>query len=230
MLESLLWAAIVTLFVSPALLLLRDHGKVDVLPDGLPRNGPRLSSAPCLHVVPQDAAEFVIPDFRPGMDRCHVALSDPDADFDAVLGDDGVRFQFLDGDSFLEVVFPGLVDPPFEDTRIFGPGPAATGRLLSDLVGGVSTSPAAFHRVQSQVAAFQTFNATDEVVEVWVPPDIAAIPEIDVRPSPDGAHGEVMIDGQPVARLCGAPEAGLANIRIVRKLPDPLDARHKMSA
>ena len=222
MIDSLVWAAIVTLLVSPALFLLRERQADSPVSSKPVPPTARLASEPCLHLVPDDVAEFVIPDFRPGVDRCHVALRDPDAEFDAVLGPDGVRFQFLDGNSFLEVVFPGLIDPPFEDTCIFGPLAGGDGHLLSDLVGrgGSPPRPGAPHRVRPGIAAFQRFSASEEVVEVWVPPDVLALPTIDVRPSADGVDGEVVIDGRPAARLCGAPYAGAGNIRIVRKTPE----------
>ena len=231
MVESLLWVAIVTVLVSPALFLLRDRRAPEVSETEPITGGlPLLSPEPCLHVVPNDVAEFVIPDFRPGIDRCHVALNDPEAEFEAVLDKDGVRFQFLDTGSFLEVVFPGLIDPPFEDTQVFGPGPAEAGRVLSELVGRARPQGPGFHRVRSEIAAFQEFSAAEEVVEVWVPPDIDALPRIDVRPSLDGSDGEVMIDGRPAARLCGAPNAGIGNIQIVRKMPEDFGESGVMTA
>ena len=232
MLETFVLAAFALITLFSAGLMVRRRGRPDQFPDqGTSIYAGQLAPEPVLHEVPRDIAEFIIPDFRPGIDRCHVALNDPDAEFDAVLDVDGVRFQFLDGGSFLEVVFPGLIDPPFEDTRIFGPGPAAHGTALSDLVapGAGPPDPNRFHRVRSEIAAFQSFHA-DRVVEVWVPPGVEVLPQIDVRPSLDGADSEVVIDGRPAARLCGAPNADGANIRIVRKEPRELEPNRQMIA
>lgn len=218
MLESLFWAGVVTVATLPLLLFVA-RDRVDAA-SGSADQSP-LSQAPCHHVVPRDVAEFVIPDFRPGIDTCQIELHDPEAEFDALVDDGGVRFQFLDGASFLEVVFPGLHAPPFQDTTIFGPGAVASGRKLSDLV-GTSTEPVSgpkFFRVRSKMAAFQRFRPDTEVVEVWVPPDADILPRIDVRPSADGIDSEILIDGKPAARLGGAPQAGVQNIRIVRLHP-----------
>ena len=227
--DGLFWIAIVGLPLLAAGLLLRWPRRDRVASDtgaGLPQIDP-----PCHHVVPGDVAEFVIPDFRPGTDTCRIHLHDPEAEFDAVIDEGGVRFQFLDGNSFLEVVFPGLRAPPFSSTRIVGPSPSQAETVLSDLVGpGPPVQSAHFHRVRSEIAAFQRFSADDEVVEVWVPPGTDALPRIDVRPSSDGSDGEVVIDGRPAARLCGAPEAGVRNIRIIRKSPDDLLANDRLSA
>lgn len=217
--NSVFWVMIVMLPVLALALLRRRRRPVTSVHD--PRPEAVLSDAPCHHVVPNDVAEFMIPDFRPGTDTCRVHLRDPEAEFDAVIDDAGVRFQFLDGNSFLEVVFPGLADPPFADTWIQGPGETSAVRALSELVGpGPPVQSPHFHRVRSEIAAFQKFSAEDEIVEVWVPPDTDTLPRIDVRPSADGSDGEVVIDGRPAARLCGAPEAGVGNIRIIRKTPD----------
>ena len=63
-----------------------------------------------------------------------------------------------------------------------------------------------------------------------MPPETDALPRIDVRPTADGTDGEVVIDGRPAARLCGAPEAGVENIRIIRMCPDALEEDIRLSA
>jgi hypothetical protein len=157
---------------------------------------------------------------------------DPEAEFDALMDAEGVRFMFIDGGTYLEVVFLNLTQPPFGDTWIVGPGGAATGRSLAELVGAIlpPTRAPDFLRVRSEIAAFDRFNAAREVIEVWVPPHMADLPNIDVRPTADGTDSEVVIDGRAAARLCGAPDAGPNNVRIVRKATEKEAQDGRLSA
>ena len=226
MLDSLFWALVVTILSTPLLVFVRERAAVRpgggaasavlaVPPDGADGGEAVATDPPVLHEVPADVAEFVIPDFRPGTDACRIALNDPDAEFDAIADDFGVRLLFLDGGSYLEVAFPGLGVPPFEDVIIMAPD--GTSLRLSELV-GVSQRHA-LRPVRSRWAELQGFSAKSECVEIWVPPDAPVLPVVDVRPSDDGQHGEIVIDGRLAARLCGAPEAGRENVRLLRKAP-----------
>ena len=234
MLDSLLWAFVVTLLSVPFLAFLRERpvpltesGAVSLMsaPDG-GGGRPPYADPPALHEVPGDVAEFVIPDFRPGTDLCRIALNDPDAEFDAIADDFGVRLLFLDGGSYLEVAFPGLGVPPFEDVVILAPD--GTEMRLSDLVG--SSQRHALRPVRSRWAELQGFSADRECVEIWVSPDAAVLPDVAVRPSADGQHGEIVIDGRLAARLCGAPDADQANVLLLRKAPPAPSGAAKPSA
>lgn len=178
-----------------------------------------LADPPVVHDVPRDAAEFVIPGFRPGIDTCRIALTDPDADFDATTSGGMARLVFLDGGSFLEVCFPGLVSPPLADTLVTGPGGVT--RRMTDLAAASARAAggeARLRRVDADVVEFRAFDTASEMVEIWVPEETPTTPDVMIRPTADGRDGELLIGGRRVARLCGAPDAGARNVRVVRKV------------
>lgn len=193
----------------------------DWLADAEADRAARGADPPVVHDVPQDVAEFVIPGFRPGVDVCRIALNAPDVDFDVIVTDAGVRLLFLDGGWLLEVIFPGLGTPPIADTVIIGPDGVAL-----DLTGLAAASAktargkSLLRQVQSDVVEFRGFDAASEMVEVWVPGDARVFPDVSIRATSDGHDGELLIDGSVAARLCGAPEAGARNVRIVGRMSD----------
>ena len=176
-----------------------------------------------VHEVPTEVSEFVIPDFRPGLDLCRVRLSYPDIDFVHWREDTSVKLAFFDGQERLTVVFAGLEAPPMADVAVDFEHPRRGPQscLLSELVDVAETElPCAAPEAQgagtSGLTEFSGFDADAECIEIFMPG--AADPSglnIAVRPSEDGRDAMVLIDGHPTAILRGAPRATSRNVRLV---------------
>jgi hypothetical protein len=195
------------------------HGVQAPLP---PDDDPPMS---IVHDVPPDVSEFIIPDFRPGIDLCRVRLACPDIDFVHWRGRTSVTLEFHDGRERLRVVFYGQGRPPLEDVEVVFDHPRRGEEryLLAELVGAAETALPGGVAVEpyssgseGALTEFAAFDASAEFIEILVPPNGAAAPRaIEVHPTLDGRDALVLIDGAPTAVLRGAPEATMRNVRLV---------------
>lgn len=183
-----------------------------------------------LHDVPPDVSEFLVPDFRPGLDACRVVLSYPDIDFVHWRDEAGVTLAFYDGEERLTLVFRDLIVPPLSDIAVEFEHPRRGKQryLLSDLVDADETEippgpgdwPNARKagpgsEVTLRLTEFAGFDATAECVEIVIPDGTGLGPKVTVEPSEDGQDALVLINGEARAILRGAPKATSRNIRLV---------------
>lgn len=182
------------------------------------------SRPPITHRVPSDVREYVIPDFRPTVDKCSVELRTSDVEVMHWQGPGGSVLCVDDEAEQVVIVFLGLGELPFDDIamayprRADGPKPRFEAQTLTpdDLAAHlVSATPFAAPSGQGALAEFWAFDAESEVVEIMRAPDREGEARVTVAPTPDGRDAMVIIDGQATAILRGAPSASKRNVRVV---------------
>ncbi len=179
---------------------------------------------PVAHQVPNDVREYVIPDFRAGIDSCCVDVWSSKIEVMHWQGPGGAVVCIDDGREQLVVAFLGLSAPPFDDLTISYPSSRHSkevtfeARALSatDIARDTTiATPFAAPSGEGPLAEFWAFDARREVVEIMRSPDAADQASVTVAPTSDGRDAMVTIDGQAAAILRGAPFASRRNVRIV---------------
>ena len=188
---------------------------------------------PAVHLVPPDVAEFMITEFRAGVDICKVDLRYPHIEFVHWRSPGLAAMRFTDGSETLTVVFQGLDIVPFDSVfvRFDHPRKGPQAYLLSELMNApeseISPQEAAFGRdtaLDSKTSAienattpleFADFDTSKECIEVFVPVDRFKSTNLSVDPLANGQDAQVLVDGRVVAILRGAVDAGLRNVKLV---------------
>lgn len=185
---------------------------------------PRRRHGPVHHRVPSDVSEYVIPDFRPGIDSCSIELRTSAVEVIHWQGPGGTVLCVDDGREQVVIAFLGLDEPPIDDITMAYPrrGDGALVRFearplaTSDLVSAaVVATPFAGPSGTGALAEFWGFDVASEVVEVMRCPEAAGEARVTVLPTPDGRDAMIIVDGQATAILRGAPSASRRNVRVV---------------
>ncbi len=179
---------------------------------------------PVAHRVPRDVREYVVPDFRAGIDSCAIEVWSSQIELMHWQGPGGSVVCIDDGQEQLVVAFLGLAAPPFDDITIAYPHAQNGDQIIFEARGiseadiardSVVATPFAAPAGAGPLAEFWAFDASREVIEVMRSPDAAEEAAVTVTPTPDGRDAMVIIDGYPAAILRGAPRATRRNVRIV---------------
>ena len=183
-----------------------------------------LRRGPVEHRVPRDVREYVVPDFRSGIDQCTVELRTCHVEVMHWQGPGGSVLCVDDGNEQVVVVFLGLNTLPFDDITMAYPrrddGQRARfeARALAqeDIArDAVAATPFAAPSGDGALAEFWAFDAAKEVVEIMRNPEVSGDARITVSPTPDGRDAMVIVDGHATAILRGAPSASKRNVRVV---------------
>lgn len=169
-----------------------------------------------------------IPGFRPGFDECRVRVTRAQTTLLSEMLPDGTALVLrTKGEDERVVTFPGLSMLPLGDIVLeLDTSDGVRDIALADLDAVPSPSaptttprrrPITEFAVRpgDPIPSFSAFRPGHQLIEVAMPGRIAADARIDVRPSPDGRDGILLIDGKAAAVLAGAPSATPADIRLL---------------
>ncbi|MEM9970199.1 MAG: hypothetical protein AAF762_03755 [Pseudomonadota bacterium] len=189
------------------------------------RDGRLRGHGPVHHRVPEDVREYVIPDFRPGIDTCGIELCRQHVEVMHWQGPGGTVLCVDDGKEQVVVLFLGLQEMPFNDVTVTFPKGRHDARetLLAraiseeeiDAHAVVATPFAAPGGNGSPLAEFWSFDPGAEIIEIMRNPDAVGEVQISVTPTRDGRDALVIIDGCETAILRGAPSASEKNVRVL---------------
>ncbi len=186
-----------------------------------------------VHVVPPDVAEFLIPEFRPGLDICQVDLCYPHIEFVHWRSPGMAAMMFTDGAETLTVFFQGLDVVPFDGVfvRFDHPRKGPQSYLLAELLdvheSEISEAAAAVKKettldttdceleTGSSPMEFMDFDTTTECIEVFVPEGRLNATKVAISRTANGTDSEVLVDGRVAAILRGAIDAGPRNVKLV---------------
>ncbi len=130
---------------------------------------------PVHHEVPIDISEFVIPNFRPGMDTCRIHVRDSDIEFKHGIASIGVIVEITDASERLSITFQGLSGLPSADLSLLVSGQSGHGAELKledvvDLDGAIeaveSASDEEWH-VAAWAETERALEAQDGVLQKW---------------------------------------------------------------